>query len=179
MDVAGRSVSGVVGVGKTPHWVTASSDGRLAYVANEGSGDVSVVDLEARSVLATIPVGQGPRKIAAQPAAPRAAAPPASIVSVEAADYAFAPASITGPPGSRLRLRLTSRSSTLHNISVPGQDVDRDIEPGSTVEVSVTLPTRRGRAVLLQVPRGAGAAGRARGHGPPRPAVGAPGQPSR
>jgi YVTN family beta-propeller protein len=141
VDVTGRSVSGVVGVGKTPHWVTASSDGRLAYVVNEGSGDVSVVDLEARSVLATIPVGQGPRKIAAQPEAPRAATAPASIVSVEAADYAFAPASITGPPGSRLRLRLTSRSSTLHNISVPGQDVDRDIEPGSTVEVSVTLPS--------------------------------------
>ena len=62
-------MSGVVGVGKTPHWVAASSDGRLAYVANEGSGDVSVVDIETRAVLATIPVGQAPRKIAVQPAA--------------------------------------------------------------------------------------------------------------
>ena len=141
VDVASRSVSGVVSVGKTPHWVTASSDGRLAYVANEGSGDVSVVDIEARSVVATIPVGQGPRKIAVQPVAPRAAAPPASIVSVEASDYAFAPASITGRPESRLRLRVTSRSSTLHNITIPGLAVDRDIEPGSTVEVPITLPS--------------------------------------
>ena len=141
VEVASRSVSGVISVGKTPHWVTASSDGRLAYVANEGSGDVSVVDLEARSVLATIPVGQSPRKIAAQPGPPRAAAPTASIVSVEAEDYAFKPASIRGRPGDRLHLRLISRSSTLHNITVPGQGVDRDIEPGATVEVPVTLPS--------------------------------------
>jgi YVTN family beta-propeller protein len=143
VDVATRSVSGVIGVGKTPHWVTASSDGRFAYVANEGSGDVSVVDLEARSVLATIPVGQAPRKIAVQPGAPRAAvtpASPASTISVEAEDYAFKPASITGRPGDRLLLRLTSRSSTLHNVSVPAQGIDRDIEPGSTVEILVTLP---------------------------------------
>jgi plastocyanin len=60
---------------------------------------------------------------------------------VEAADYAFAPASVTGRPGSRLRLRVTSQSSTLHNISIPEQAVDQDIEPGSTVEVSVTMPS--------------------------------------
>ena len=142
VDVASRSVSGVISVGKTPHWVTASSDGRLAYVANEGSGDVSVVDVEARAVLATIPVGQAPRKIAAQPGAPRAAGPAssASTISVETEDYAFKPASITGRAGDRLLLRLTSRSSTLHNVSVPAQGIDRDIEPGATVEIPVTLP---------------------------------------
>lgn len=143
VDVATRGVIGVISVGKTPHWVTTSSDGRLAYVANEGSGDVSVVDIEARTVLATIPVGQAPRKIAVQPGAPRASATPApaSTVSVEAEDYAFKPASITGRPGDRLLLRLTSRSSTLHNLSVPAQGIDRDVEPGSTVEILVTLPS--------------------------------------
>ena len=140
VDVATHSVSGVIGVGKTPHWVTASPDGRFAYVANEGSGDVSVVDLESRAVLATIPVGQAPRKIAVQPGAPRAAAAPASIVSVEVEDYAFKPASITGRPGDGLVLRLISRSSTLHNLSLPTQGIDRDIEPGSTVDIPVTLP---------------------------------------
>jgi YVTN family beta-propeller protein len=141
VEVASRSVSGVISVGKTPHWVTASSDGRVAYVANEGSGDVSVVDIEARAVLATIPVGQAPRKIAVQPAAPRAAtAPPASMVGMEVEDYAFKPASITGRPGDRLVLRLTSRSSSLHNLSIPTQGIDRDIEPGATVEIPVALP---------------------------------------
>lgn len=140
VDVATRSVSGVIGVGKTPHWVTASSDGRFAYVANEGSGDVSVVDIEARAVLATIPVGQTPRKIAVQPGAPRAAATPAPTISVEVEDYVFKPASITARPGDRLLMRVTSRSSTLHNVTVPAQGIDRDIEPGSAVEILVTLP---------------------------------------
>ena len=140
VDVTSRRVSGVIRVGKTPHWVTSSADGRLAYVANEGSGDVSVIDLETRSVLATIAVGESPRKIAARPGAPRAAAPAQRVVRVEAADYAFRPASVKGRPGDQIRLLLTSRSSTLHNVSIPTQRIDRDIEPGATVEVLATIP---------------------------------------
>ena len=48
-------VAGTVPVGKTPHWVAASSDGKRAYVSNEGSNDVSVVDLTARTVIARSP----------------------------------------------------------------------------------------------------------------------------
>ena len=59
VDVAGRSVGGVVGVGKTPHWVTASSDGRTRLRRQRSSGDVRWWTSK-RSVLATIPVGQGP-----------------------------------------------------------------------------------------------------------------------
>lgn len=140
VDVATARVSGVVTVGKTPHWVAASSDGRLAFVANEASGDVSIVDLETRAVLATVAVGEGPRKIAVQPGAVRAEAPAARVVSIDAQDYAFTPASVPGRPGERLRLRLTSRSSTLHNITIPERRVDRDIEPGGGVEVDVTVP---------------------------------------
>ena len=58
-----------VAVGKAPHWSMASSDGRTAYVTNEGSNDVSVVDLTSRTVIATIAVGNAPRKIAVQPGA--------------------------------------------------------------------------------------------------------------
>src|SRR5262249_37437941 len=36
------------------------------YVTNEGSNDISVVDLVSRAVTATIPVGNAPRKIAVQ-----------------------------------------------------------------------------------------------------------------
>ena len=43
------------------------ADGRLAFVTNEGSNDVSVVDVESRTVAATIAVGNAPRKIAMQP----------------------------------------------------------------------------------------------------------------
>src|SRR5215212_2527495 len=57
------SVSGVVKVGIAPHWAAISADGQ-AYVTNEGSNDLSVVDLERGTILATIPVGNAPRKIA-------------------------------------------------------------------------------------------------------------------
>jgi YVTN family beta-propeller protein len=56
--------------------VAIASDGRTAWVANEGSNDVSVVDLVKRTVTATIAVGNTPRKIAVQPmGTPRSAAP--------------------------------------------------------------------------------------------------------
>jgi YVTN family beta-propeller protein len=149
VDVASRRVSGVISVGKTPHWVTASSDGRLGYVANEGSGDVSVVDIEARAVLATIAVGEAPRKIVLQPTPGRAAAQlPAlvgpAVVDIQLEDYAFTPASVPARPGTALRLRLTNRASALHNITVPTQRIDRDIEPGSTIEVDVAVPDTGG-----------------------------------
>jgi YVTN family beta-propeller protein len=54
-------------VGKLPHWIAISSDGRTVYVTDEGSNDVSVVDLASQKVTATIPVGNAPRKIAVQP----------------------------------------------------------------------------------------------------------------
>jgi YVTN family beta-propeller protein len=54
-----------VAVGKQPHWATASGDGKTAYVTNEGSNDVTVVDL-ATGRTATIPVGNAPRKIVMQ-----------------------------------------------------------------------------------------------------------------
>jgi YVTN family beta-propeller protein len=112
------------------HWVTARSDGRVAYVANEASGDVSVVDLAARRLIATTPVGSAPRKIGVQPVGAGAALRPAPVVvQVEADDYAFRPASFTERPGTLVRLRLTSRSSTLHNVTLPEQRIDRDIPP--------------------------------------------------
>ena len=49
------------------------NQGLCTLQANEVSGDVSVVDLAARRVVATIPVGQAPRKIAVLPVAAGAA----------------------------------------------------------------------------------------------------------
>ena len=52
-----RALAAPITVGKTPHWVAISRDGRTAFVTNEVSGDLSVVDVADRRVLATIPVG--------------------------------------------------------------------------------------------------------------------------
>jgi YVTN family beta-propeller protein len=49
-------------VGHHPDWVTLTPDGKRAYVANAGSNSVSVIDIAARKEIATIPVGQVPKR---------------------------------------------------------------------------------------------------------------------
>ena len=143
-------VAATVAVGKTPHWVAASADSQTAYVTNEGSNDVSVVDLGRRTVVATIPVGNAPRKVAVQPGAiRRAAAEP----MLRADDYYFAPASLRGHAGERLRLRVENTSGTLHNLTVPALGLDRDLPPGGRVEIDLQLPGLRRPHLPLQVPR--------------------------
>lgn len=64
-DPATNKPARSVAVGKQPHWATASGDGKKAYVTNEGSNDVTVVDL-ASGQTKTIAVGNAPRKIVVQ-----------------------------------------------------------------------------------------------------------------
>jgi len=52
-----------VKVGDMPHWIALTPDSKTAYVTNENSNNVSVVDLASHAVTATIPVGNAPRKI--------------------------------------------------------------------------------------------------------------------
>lgn len=52
--------------GTQPHWAAESKDGKTAYVTNEGSNDVTVVDL-AGGETDTVKVGNQPRKIVVQP----------------------------------------------------------------------------------------------------------------
>jgi YVTN family beta-propeller protein len=79
-----------IAVGKQPHWVAASADGKRAYVTNEGSNDLSVVDLTSGQVT-TIAVGNAPRKVVVQQSATKAAG--ATTVSI--ANFAFAPGELT------------------------------------------------------------------------------------
>ena len=53
---------GGVDVGVAPDWVTLTPDGKLAYVANAGSNNVSVVDMAALREVTRIPVGQVPKR---------------------------------------------------------------------------------------------------------------------
>jgi YVTN family beta-propeller protein len=170
IDAGRDAVLGTVAVGKLPHWTTASADGRTAYVSNEGSNDVSVVDLAARRVIATIAVGNAPRKIAVQPGAVAASAPapPASPgrpaaktvrlgdvayadhgtrdvagqreVHLEADDYYFKPTFLRGKVGQTVTLEVENESGTLHNLTVPGLGIDRDLPPKAKVKLAVTFP---------------------------------------
>ena len=58
-----------IAVGKQPHWATTSDDGKTTYVTNEGSNDVTVVDLPSGRT-ATIAVGNAPRKVVVQQSVP-------------------------------------------------------------------------------------------------------------
>jgi YVTN family beta-propeller protein len=54
-----------VTVGKQPHWAATSGDGKTTYVTDEGSNDLTVVDL-ATGGTARIAVGNAPRKVVVQ-----------------------------------------------------------------------------------------------------------------
>jgi len=64
-DPATNKPARSVAVGKQPHWATASSDGKTAYVTNEGSNDMTVVDLTSGQTK-SIAVGNAPRKVVVQ-----------------------------------------------------------------------------------------------------------------
>ena len=134
-------VSATVTVGKAPHWVTAELRRALRLRGQRGVGRR---------------VRRGPRRPAGRRddpgrarrrgRSPSSRPPPARrsrrspSVQVDAEDYAFRPASVAERPGTPLRLRVTSRSSTLHNFTLPAQRIDRDIAPGDTVEIELAVP---------------------------------------
>jgi YVTN family beta-propeller protein len=64
-DPATNKPARSVAVGKQPNWAATSGDGKTVYVTNEGSNDVTVVDL-ATGRTATIPVGNAPRRVVVQ-----------------------------------------------------------------------------------------------------------------
>jgi YVTN family beta-propeller protein len=94
-DPATNKPVGSVTLGKQPHWMTVSGDGKTAYVTNEGSNELSVVDLKTRKV-ETIAVGNAPRKVVVQ------------IASVKRSDqvsitnFAFKPETITVKSGKKV-----------------------------------------------------------------------------
>lgn len=95
-DPAIQAVLRGFAVGKQPHW--QAFDGKTVWVTNEGSNDVSAVDL-ASGRTTTIAVGNAPRKIVVQPAAAKmAATSPGAAVSI--ASFAFAPSPLTVAIGS-------------------------------------------------------------------------------
>jgi len=102
-DPASRAPGRAYPVGKQPHWM--ASDGKTVWVTNEGSNDVSAVDL-ASGKTTTIAVGNAPRKIVVQPTAattaPRAAAGGASV---SIANFAFTPAEIVVAAGTSVSWR--------------------------------------------------------------------------
>lgn len=64
IDVTSAAIVAMITVGQGAHGVVVSDDGSRAYVTNIADRSVSVVDTDARTVVATIAVGDKPNGIA-------------------------------------------------------------------------------------------------------------------
>ena len=84
-DPANKIAVRSIAVGKQPHWAATSGNGKTAYVSNEGSNDLSIVDL-ASGTVRNVAVGTAPRKVVVQQQAPSSGAGQVSI-----ANFAFTP----------------------------------------------------------------------------------------
>lgn len=162
-----------VAVGKQPHWV-AVGDGNKAYVTNEGSNDLTIVDL-ANGQTQTIPVGNAPRKVVVQRGAIKAAAmddmniattgvvntaaPGAATgAKVSIANFAFAPAQITIAPGQTVT--WTNDDGAPHGLAykdgakgadllLPGASFSRTYDrPGTYDYVCAVHPYMSGKVVV-------------------------------
>ena len=58
LKLAGRAPIGAV-----PNWVTFTPDSKLLYISNAGARSVSVIDTQAIKRVATVPVGEVPKRI--------------------------------------------------------------------------------------------------------------------
>jgi plastocyanin len=62
-------------------------------------------------------------------------------LEVEADNFYFKPTVLKGTAGQHLTIRIKNETSTEHNFTVASQNVDKDIEDGKEVTLSVTLPS--------------------------------------
>ena len=84
-DPATKKAVRSIAVGKQPHWMAPADGGKTFYVSNEGTNDVTVVDI-ATGTTKTIAVGNAPRKVVVQPGEG------AGGTRVSIANFAFSPA---------------------------------------------------------------------------------------
>jgi YVTN family beta-propeller protein len=133
LDPATGNNLATVLVGSLPQWIAATSDGLTAFVTNQGSNSVSVVDLTTATETDMILVGFTPFEIVIQsgpivipppaPApAPAPAPPPQAMESVGILNFAFNPATITVAVGESVT--WTNMDPDVHTTTsdMPGWD---------------------------------------------------------
>jgi YVTN family beta-propeller protein len=151
-DPSTHAVVKSIAVGKQPHWM-ASADGRFVVVTNEGSNDVTIVDLQSGQTK-SIAVGNAPRKVVVQPAAtPRAGASRVSI-----ANFAFAPKDLVVAAGERVT--WVNDDGAPHGLSfadgsaapdliLPGKQFTRGFDRAGTFDYVCSVhPYMSGRVVV-------------------------------
>lgn len=92
-DPQTNKVTRSVTVGKQPHWAAVADDGKTAYVTNEGSNDLTMINL-ADGKTTTVAVGKAPRKVVVQSTGMKRAELGTGTSKVSIANFAFAPATL-------------------------------------------------------------------------------------
>ncbi len=144
-DPATREVTRSIGVGKQPHWVAPGPDGRTLYVSNEGSDDVTIVDLASGSTR-SVAVGHAPRKIVVQRAMPVPAATGSARVAIR--NFAFAPSDLVIDAGQSVT--WTNDDGAPHGLVfadagpgtellLPGQSFSRRFDQPGTVNYACSI----------------------------------------
>ena len=130
VDLAKRTVIATIPVGNAPRKIAVQPPG-----APRASVAAPPTVTAARTPQKTVTIGgisyadHGTRDVSSL-----------AVVKMEADDYYYGPTFLRGKPGQRVRLRIENESGTLHNITIAGQHIDRDILPKKTIEVEVTIP---------------------------------------
>jgi plastocyanin len=78
---------------------------------------------------------------------------------VELDDYYFEPTVLRGKPGSSVTLELKNKGSVEHNFTVESQGIDKNLEPGKSATVSVTIPKSGSIAFYCKYHKSMGMAG--------------------
>ena len=62
-------------------------------------------------------------------------------LDLEADNYYFEPTFLRGTPGQKIKLEIKNDSATLHNFSIPEQNLDVNIPRKGKVVVEITFPS--------------------------------------
>jgi YVTN family beta-propeller protein len=150
-DPETNAVLRTIAVGKQPHWLAANGAGTVVYVTNEGSNDVSIVELASGRTQA-VPVGTAPRKVVLQRVATAASA------GVSISNFAFAPKDLTIEAGETVT--WTNDDGAPHGLAykdnatgtdllLPGAQFSRSFEAAGTYEYVCSVhPFMAGRVVV-------------------------------
>jgi plastocyanin len=55
-------------------------------------------------------------------------------------EFYFDPTILQGAPGQQVKIEIKNEGSVKHNFTIEDQKIDEDLDPGKTVEVTVTFP---------------------------------------
>jgi YVTN family beta-propeller protein len=144
-----------IAVGKQPHWLALSLDRKTAYVTDEGSNDLSVIDI-ATGARTSIDVGKSPRKVVVAQTPAQASG---TNVKVTIASFAFRAQAVTIKAGDSVT--WSNQDGPAHTVTfkdgsagakslAPGESFTRTFEKPGTYEYFCSFHPYMTGSVVVQ-----------------------------